>query len=709
MKRRKFFKLISSILAALGTVERLPLLKRYQQAFAEPNARKLALLVGINEYPQFSSLAGCLTDVELQKELLIYRFGFQPSDIITLTDQQATREGIESAFLEHLVKQAKASDAVFFHFSGYGTLVPQTLKKALIPVDGYISKQDTKIANYFLAQTLQLLLQNIPTDRVVAVLDTSYGMGSNLLLNGLQARSQKALEQAILTEGELELQKQLLLKSVNSLPTFILEATSSLEQFAREIVFSGFSAGLFTYALTQYLWSSIPAPTIHISLARVENTIQQLVGKQQPALFNGNKSYQQTIFNDYFPVTAEGVITSVDESDKIVQLHLAGIPPQVLEYYAPNSRFSILSQTPNSSLPIPNSLTLRSRSGLKAKAQIKSSEDGLFPEVGQFVQEAVRVLPRNINLTIGLDSKLERIEKVDATSAFAAIPRVTSVVAGEQNADYLLGKLQKEQVNSASSAYGLFTLGGELIHNTSGAEGEAVKIAVQRLAPKLPTLLATKLWRLTENEFSSRLNVKAALEIIEGQSFRVAMVHETTRKILPTNSPSFSTPQLPIGTKIQYRVQNNNLTPLYLMLIGLDGAKNAYALLPWELQSEADSTQSISKLVDVVIPPGAAIVVPQTTLGLEWTLQAPAFWCETQLIFSTVPFSKTLTALEEAKYPIAHRHRVAPLLNPVEVAQAILQDLHNASMVAEFTNPSTDVYALDVNKWASLSFIYQVV
>ncbi|MGK7954941.1 MAG: caspase family protein, partial [Crocosphaera sp.] len=98
-------------------------LQQYYQTLAEPTQRKLALLVGINDYGHGFNLKGCVTDVERQKELLIHRFGFNPQDIIALTDKQATREGIETAFVEHLVKQAKAGDVVVFHFSGYGNYV----------------------------------------------------------------------------------------------------------------------------------------------------------------------------------------------------------------------------------------------------------------------------------------------------------------------------------------------------------------------------------------------------------------------------------------------------------------------------------------------------------------------------------------------------------------------------------------------------------
>ena len=98
---------------------------KYQQA--QSGSRKLALLIGINRYPYQDNLDGCLMDVELQKELLIHRFGFNPSDILTLCDRQATRENIETAFIEHLTKQAKADDVVVFHLSGYGGQIKMPL------------------------------------------------------------------------------------------------------------------------------------------------------------------------------------------------------------------------------------------------------------------------------------------------------------------------------------------------------------------------------------------------------------------------------------------------------------------------------------------------------------------------------------------------------------------------------------------------------
>src|SRR4028119_996217 len=90
--------------------------------------------------PGDSPLHGCVTAVDLQREPLIYRFGFVPSDILTLTDAQATRDNIETAFVTHLSEQAKPGDVVVFHFSGCGSRVsvgesPGIMQNSLVPAD----------------------------------------------------------------------------------------------------------------------------------------------------------------------------------------------------------------------------------------------------------------------------------------------------------------------------------------------------------------------------------------------------------------------------------------------------------------------------------------------------------------------------------------------------------------------------------------------
>jgi hypothetical protein len=731
MKRRTFLQRFGSILAALGVAEAewFRIGTRYQQALAQPSPRKLALLVGINQYSESPALNGCLVDVELQKEVLIHRCGFQASNILSLTNEQASREFIEAAFLEHLIGQAKPGDLVVFHFSGYGSRVrlgntPEATQNALVPADGIEARsQDPKIVNYLLEDTLLLMLRSLPTDRVTAVLDTSYYAPTSILTAPLRVRARQTPQEAVLTDAELDFQKQLQEKASPEQPGVILSATSAPNQLAREIQYSGFSAGLFTYTLTQYLWETTPTITIPVFISRVESAMQQLGSTQQPGLLIGKKNQQRVQLNENFFLDtpgAEGVVTVNEEDGKTVQVWLAGIPPHVLEYYGVNSRLNVVNQAGTAT-----QLIVRSRSGLTAKTQISSTENKTFPQVGQLVQEAVRVLPRNINLIVALDGELERIERVDATSAFATVDHVTSVVTGEQLADYVFGKRpdtkNKDLIASTSlivspSRYGLFSSSSERIPNTFGEAGEAVKVAVQRLSPKLQTLLAAKLWRLTDNEGSSRLNVKATLEIISGIAPRAVIHRETLRTASPqtinkklANPEPRHTPTISIGSRVQYRVQNMGNSPIYFILLGLNSAKNAIALYPWQKVTETDESLE-PQLANITIAPGEILSIPQTTSGFEWVIQGPPSFCETQLIFSTAPFTQTLNALAAAKHPRADQQRILPILNPLEVAHALLQDLHNASTTA--ADPNTvpaDSYILDVNNWSSLGFLFQVV
>jgi hypothetical protein len=729
MKRRTFLHRFGSILAVLGAVETewLTLGNRYSQALAQPIPRKLALLVGINQYPLSPDLNGCLTDVELQRELLIHRFGFQPSDIISLTNEKATRESIETAFFEHLVKQAKPDDVVVFHYSGYGSRVhlgmEPTEYNALVPVNGRDVTQNSEKVNYLLEETLLLMMRSLATEHGTAVLDTSYYTRFNALPTGLRIRSHSTPEQAILSEQEIDFQKQIKAQVTTEQPVVVLSATSEPKQLAREEQWSGFSAGLFTYALTQYLWETTPATTIQVCLSHIAGTVQQLGStKQQPALLLDKKNqFSRTPIADILPLNnttkAQGVVTGIEDDGRTVLLWLGGLPPQVLEYYGVNSRLIATQESKTQ-------MIVRSRSGLTAKAQTSNLEAIVVPQIGQLVQEVVRVIPRNINITVALDAGLERIERVDATSAFATITHVSNVVAGEQPADYVFGKLPEAKnkdlaANStivSLSRYGLFSLGKELIPNTDGEAGEAVKLAALRLASKLQTLQAAKLWRLTENTGSSRLGIKATLEIITPLTPRALIQRETlgTQSAQSPSKKSFNPeqggiPTVSIGSKIQYRVENLSDRPVYLMLLGLNSSRSAIALVPWYKSTEPDMSEGKTVLKDMVISPGETLTIPQTTAGFEWVVQGPTSLSETQLIFSTAPFTESLAALEAAKHPKAEQQRIQPLITPLEVAQAVLQDLHNASAVNDMNGTANDSYVLDVNHWASLGFVYQVV
>lgn len=776
LTRRSFLQHTGGWLTALGLSQSAlsALTDRYQIALAQPTRRKLALLVGINQYPESvcdytpprgTALNGCLTDVELQRELLIHRFGFQPSDILTLTDQMATRQAIEEAFLFHLSRQAQAGDVVVFHFSGLGSRVQlgegQALQNSLVPVDGTLPTPDSPQISDLMEATLGWLLRSLATDQVTTILDVGYTNLGRVLQGNLRVRSRPNVPIGQLLPNELALQEQLIRQTgitreqiqsqwqLGQLPGVILTATRP-EQLATEAQWNDFSAGLFTQALTQQLWWSTPATTLRISLSRAVGTVKQSVGLEQEPALNGQKVANQILPAYYLSANptvgagrgADGIVRSLEDDGK-VQVWLGGLPALVLEHYG--ASLLTLDGVDRAGLPVqetsppassaPSLLQVRSRDGLTVKARPLAAEGmpPVRPQIGQLAQEVVRVLPRNIGLTIALDANLERIERVDATSAFAAIPRVSSVIAGEQAADFLFGKIQAAPTVTASldpsllsvstvpaappaaskTGYGLFYLGREAIPNTLIPDVEAVKTAVNRLNPQLRTLLATKWLRLTENRGSSRLGVRATLEQIAPQE-RLLMQQETLRApwSLPDSKVSALVAgngglTLPVGSQIQYRLHNYSDRPLYFMLLGLDTNGNALALYTAPLE---ESDQGKSAPVDRCILPGDTLTVPQATAAFNWRLQAPGGLAETHILFSRAPFTQAYQVLEAELRSQTDVHRIAAVTNPLDLVQAMLADLHQASgAIAPKVDIPADSYALNVNAWATLSFVYQVV
>ena len=302
IKRRHFLQFSASTLATLG-LSQLDIMQqgeRISQVLAQSTPRKLALLVGINEYSApIPPLKGCINDVMLQKELLIYRFGFKPEDIRILTDKQATRQGILTAFEEHLIKQAKPGDVVLFHFSGHGSQVedrdhdpPDGLNSTFVPIDSELPPgypiaggpvQD------IMGHTLFLLMSALKTDNVTVVLDSCHSGGGTR--GNLRVRSRDGGSLLQPSPAELDYQQQWLGKLGLSQQQFIelrrkgvakgvVIASAKREQYAADASFDDFYAGAFTYLLTQYLWQQSGNEPVNRAIVNVARNTKYLARKE---------------------------------------------------------------------------------------------------------------------------------------------------------------------------------------------------------------------------------------------------------------------------------------------------------------------------------------------------------------------------------------------------------------------------------------------
>ncbi|WP_267383755.1 caspase family protein [Cyanobacterium sp. uoEpiScrs1] len=748
--RRTFLKTLLTLgisQAGLEWFSKQPKIKRHYQILATPTPRKLALLVGINDYSSHYKLKGCVTDVERQRELLIYRFGFSRKDILTLTERQGTRERIERAFTEHLIQQAKAGDVVLFHFSGYGNHVKDSLydtshsssirQRGLVTKDEIFSTKSTSITNNLLEETLLLLGQSLATDKLTMVLDTSHHYSGKELQGNLQGRTfpyeaqQPSLEEI---NFQAQLREKLKAKNIQAKPSQIvgtLLRAAQNQQVATEIMGDGFSAGLFTYLLTQYLWQATPTSKIIISLENISEHIFPIRGQQQQPQLQQNS--KQPFFTYYlFPVTfegAEGVIIHVEEKTTAT-IKLTGLPLSVLQNYGLNSCFKVVG--PKSLHPV--SVQLYSREGLTGKVrllQIPQNQADTCPlEKGQLLQETLRVIPKTLGLTVALDKNLERIERVDATSAFASIKIVSSVItAGEPGADCVLGR-QRETLmvdggNSSKSetegSYGLFLRGGIPVPNSFGQSGEAIKSAVERLQPTFKKLLAIKWWHLTLNEGSSELGLEVTLKNLDQDSFLV-LRRQTLRKLSSVKISSTSTqtdfssptssssdflqlqhlPQLPQGNRFQYQLENRSDRPIYYLILGVDASGQTIAYLPSQQQNKTQQK--------VYLSPGETRLIPFSSRGLNWTLASSQGWGQMMIVGSKFPFTKTLETLAEFPGFKLDQGQIFTLEEPLKIAQTLLGDLNTSgSLSNELAGTFNDSYALDNSTWATLSFVYQVI
>ncbi len=138
-------------------------------------AARKALLVGVGKYhdpkARLDAPAG---DVALMKEFLQKNLGFQPGDIATLTDDQATCANIIGKFEDHLTYGTRPGDRVVFYFSGRGGFATDLdgdevdgFDEMLCPVDVQPNRPETWLTD----DGLRRLYAALEGRKILTVLD----------------------------------------------------------------------------------------------------------------------------------------------------------------------------------------------------------------------------------------------------------------------------------------------------------------------------------------------------------------------------------------------------------------------------------------------------------------------------------------------------------------------------------------------------------
>jgi len=332
--RRHFLQFTGSALAAVGINQLLfqQQAQRYSQVLAQSTPRKLALLVGINKYIK-QPLEGCLNDIDLHRNLLIYRFGFNPKDILVLPDAEATREGMLRAFEEHLIKQAKPGDVVVYHYSGHGSRIfdpnpivvepgQEGLNGTFVPVDGNLPTGYPEVGGTvkdIMGHTLFLLMSALKSENVTVVLDSCFSGGAT---REERVRSRNGGKNVLVSADEKAYQQQWLSRLKMSPEEFIqgyragvakgmVLAATKPNQLAREVNINGFKAGIFTYLLTHYLWQED---------SNIEQIFQKII-PEIPQRFNQMPLYEVKVGSNY----EQQPLYFIDSPNSIAQAVVTGV------------------------------------------------------------------------------------------------------------------------------------------------------------------------------------------------------------------------------------------------------------------------------------------------------------------------------------------------------------------------------------------------
>ncbi|NJM20838.1 MAG: DUF4384 domain-containing protein [Richelia sp. SM1_7_0] len=748
IKRRQFLQFAGSTLTALGLsqfdIKNQSL--RYAKAISSSNSRKLALLVGINNYQNFDNLKGAITDIHLQKELLVNRFGFNPNDILTVSDEskiKPTRENILQAFEEHLIKQAKPGDTVVYHFSGHGSQVfeqdspfEDNLRSTFVPNNRSISLTgNQKTVSDITGKTLFLLMSNIETENLTVVLDSCYSGGGKR--GNLNIRSTEGGNTYLSNNVEIEYQQKLLSKLAISeeelkqrrktdIAKGIVIASARKDQIAAEAYLDNFVAGAFTYLMTQYLWQQTSNSPVENVIANISRSIIHTFSSSQIPEFSGKTNTRNQTKPIYFisqaTPPAEAVITEVNSNN--VDLWLGGVSPQALSAFNQNTILQLIDNQGKEQ----GKIQLESRDGLKGTGRILELKNRKLLKPGALLKEAVRVIPPDYKLLIGLDDSLGK-DIAFARNEIAKIERIEPIYLRTGEVHYIFGRmtevrqaeLRNKQVQNIPelNSFGLYTEGLDLIPYSFGSSGETIGNALSRLKSKFRSLLAARILKLTLNANSSRLKVFADLNVdnqvtldAEILTLRLAKDSEFNANTLDNPNLNYKNGilQIPFDTSVQFLVKNQEPHDLYITILIINPQGKIDVLFPFDWSAPENAS---------LVKANETIQIPNPEIH-DWGIKItePLGLSEALVVASKSPLRNHLQSLQTIAKRQGKRNSPVDIGDDFNYALGLLlEDISSSSLQVNRnrnnSNPSSiksrKEVRVDTTKIKAMSITYEAV
>ncbi|MGB7444805.1 MAG: DUF4384 domain-containing protein, partial [Coleofasciculaceae cyanobacterium] len=411
-----------------------------------------------------------------------------------------------------------------------------------------------------------------------------------------------------------------------------------------------------------------------------------------------------------------------------VEFWLGGIEPQAMAAFNKSAVFLLLDEQ-GQNLGVVKLESRDLENGLIGRGKIIERRRGNSLQPGLLLQEQARAIPEDLTLRIGLD---ESLGSERATVKPRNIPRLEPTPLGAGEVHYILGRMTEERYQELQrrgeaeipeiGSVGLYGQGLDLIPGSFGPSPEKVTSALDRLKAKFRSLLAARLVKLTLNADSSRMNVLARMRVVdeEGKPLDLVAQEFTVRgtlekiedfnqppEVIPRGTVTFDNgiPQLPLGTRVQFEVENQEQGNLYVTVLVISPEGDMFVIFPnnWTASTEA-----------AVIEAGQRRKIPDPTRGdvFKITVGKPLGMAEVLVIASATPIREALKTLQKIAERRGQRSGpVALAEDSTEAIDALLGDLDRGARSDRSLEFSYDANARAVNTagLAAMSITFQAI
>jgi hypothetical protein len=156
--------------------------------FLVGDAKNFMLIIAIDKYKYWKSLANPVKDARDFKKVLMDRYGFETQNIFELYNEEATLENIESAF-ESLKQKGSNQDNLIIYYSGHGYYDPSFDLGYWVPSEGRTNNNAT--STFIPNDNIRNYIKALEFRHVFMIADACFS-GSLFLEDSRGAKQEKA-------------------------------------------------------------------------------------------------------------------------------------------------------------------------------------------------------------------------------------------------------------------------------------------------------------------------------------------------------------------------------------------------------------------------------------------------------------------------------------------------------------------------------------